>query len=80
MYQWVMSVLVLVSCIFTGGSGSDVHSQQGNGTGRDLIREILSFIPLTNQVKYIGHADFAAGIWIGLELRNPKGKQTSIGK
>ena len=24
-------------------------------------------------VKYIGHADFAPGIWIGLELRNPKG-------
>ena len=28
-----------------------------------------------NQVKYIGHADFAAGIWIGLELRNPKGEK-----
>ena len=25
-------------------------------------------------MKYIGHTDFAAGIWIGLELRNPKGK------
>ncbi len=24
-------------------------------------------------VKYIGHADFAPGIWVGLELRNPKG-------
>ena len=25
-------------------------------------------------VKYIGHTDFAEGIWIGLELRNPKGE------
>ena len=25
-------------------------------------------------VKYVGRADFAAGIWLGLELRNPKGK------
>ena len=24
-------------------------------------------------VKYIGHTDFAPGLWIGLELRNPKG-------
>jgi len=29
-------------------------------------------------VKYIGHTDFAAGIWIGLELRNPKGKHNGI--
>lgn len=25
-------------------------------------------------VKYVGRADFASGIWIGLELRNPRGK------
>ena len=25
-------------------------------------------------VKYVGHTDFAAGIWVGLELRNPRGK------
>ena len=25
-------------------------------------------------VKYIGHTDFAPGIWVGLELRNQKGK------
>jgi len=25
-------------------------------------------------IKYVGHTDFAPGIWIGLELRNPKGK------
>ena len=37
-------------------------------------------MPFTNQVKYIGHADFAAGIWIGLELRNPKGIETSHDK
>ena len=24
-------------------------------------------------IKYVGHTDFAPGIWIGLELRNPKG-------
>jgi CAP-Gly domain len=24
-------------------------------------------------VRYIGHTDFAPGIWIGLELKNPKG-------
>ena len=24
-------------------------------------------------VKYVGRADFAAGIWLGLELRNPRG-------
>jgi len=29
-------------------------------------------------VKYIGHTDFAAGIWIGLELRNPKGKHSGV--
>lgn len=25
-------------------------------------------------VKYVGRTDFAGGIWLGLELRNPKGK------
>ena len=25
-------------------------------------------------VKYIGHTDFAPGIWVGLELKNPKGE------
>jgi len=25
-------------------------------------------------IKYVGHTDFAPGIWVGLELRNPKGK------
>ena len=25
-------------------------------------------------VKYVGRADFAAVIWLGLELRNPRGK------
>ena len=25
-------------------------------------------------VKYIGHADFAPGIWIGLELKQPRGE------
>ena len=28
-------------------------------------------------VRYIGHTDFAPGIWIGLELKNPKGKSHS---
>lgn len=27
-------------------------------------------------VRYIGHTDFAPGIWIGLELKNPKGKHS----
>lgn len=26
-------------------------------------------------VKYVGHTDFAPGIWLGLELRNPRGNQ-----
>jgi hypothetical protein len=26
-------------------------------------------------VRYIGHTDFAPGIWIGLELKNPKGNE-----
>ena len=25
-------------------------------------------------VKYVGRVDFATGIWVGLELREPKGK------
>ena len=25
-------------------------------------------------IKYIGHTDFAPDIWVGLELRNQKGK------
>ena len=25
-------------------------------------------------IKYIGNTDFSPGIWIGLELRNPKGE------
>ena len=27
-------------------------------------------------VKYVGHTDFAPGIWVGLELRNPKGNDS----
>jgi len=29
-------------------------------------------------VKYVGHTDFAPGIWVGLELKNPKGKHNGI--
>ena len=25
-------------------------------------------------MKYVGRTDFAPGIWLGMELRNPKGK------
>eukprot|EP00090_Calanus_glacialis_P040977 TRINITY_DN7180_c0_g1_i2.p1 TRINITY_DN7180_c0_g1~~TRINITY_DN7180_c0_g1_i2.p1 ORF type:complete len:672 (+),score=124.75 TRINITY_DN7180_c0_g1_i2:72-2087(+) len=31
-------------------------------------------------VKYIGHTDFAPGIWVGLEIKNPKGKHNGIVK
>jgi dynactin complex subunit len=43
-----------------------------------------SLIPVDNMallcremavVRYIGHTDFAPGIWIGLELKNPKGNE-----
>ena len=73
----VCQFLLFTSSIFLGGAGGHVHSQQGDGAGKDFNLEILSSIRIqfTTQVKYIGHADFAAGIWIGLELRNPKGKQ-----
>ena len=64
-------------CICTGRSRGDVYPQQGDGTGRDLITFTFHLIS-NNQVKYIGHADFAAGIWIGLELRNPKGKHLMV--
>ena len=29
-------------------------------------------------VKYVGRVDFAPGIWVGLELRNPKGRHDGI--
>ena len=29
-------------------------------------------------VKYVGHADFAPGIWIGLELKRPVGKHGGV--
>ena len=69
----VWQKVIFTLCIFTGGSGGDVYSQQGDGTGRDFEFDSHS---IYDQVKYIGHADFAAGIWIGLELRNPKGKKS----
>ena len=28
-------------------------------------------------VKYVGHTDFAPGIWVGLEIKNPKGRHFS---
>jgi len=31
-------------------------------------------------VKYVGHTDFAPGIWVGLEIKNPKGKHNGIVK
>ena len=29
-------------------------------------------------VKYVGRADFGPGIWLGLELRLPKGKHDGL--
>ena len=86
-WRWVRGCQKVNSCftfcICIGRPRGDVYSQQGNGTGRDLITFLLRYETLKhstfkyyNQVKYIGHTDFAAGIWIGLELRNPKGKKT----
>ena len=47
----------------------------------DQVKKILSFLLklfLIFQemavIKYVGRTGFASGIWIGLELRNPKGK------
>ena len=35
---------------------------------------LLAFFQEMGVVKYVGRADFASGIWLGLELRNPMGK------
>lgn len=40
---------------------------------RTLIAD-LWFLQEMAVVKYVGRTDFAGGIWLGLELRNPKGK------
>ena len=29
---------------------------------------------LTGVIRYIGHVDFAEGLWLGVELKTPKGK------
>ena len=35
---------------------------------------LLNYLFLTGILRYIGDVDFAEGIWLGVELRTPKGK------
>lgn len=35
-------------------------------------------LPFTGTVRYVGPIDFADGVWIGVELRSPKGRHDGV--
>lgn len=42
--------------------------------------KLFSFVCKKGIVRYIGHVHFAEGIWLGVELRDKKGKHNGIVK
>ncbi|XP_037550675.1 CAP-Gly domain-containing linker protein 4 [Nematolebias whitei] len=53
----------------TAGSGSDGQVRLHMG-----MQVFLSSANEMASIRYVGTADFAPGLWLGLELRSPKGK------
>ncbi|KAK0132561.1 CAP-Gly domain-containing linker protein 4 [Merluccius polli] len=60
----------------SGGSSSSPVSPGPDGLARLNVgtQVLLSSANEMALVRYVGAADFAAGLWLGLELRGPKGK------
>ncbi|CAL8271573.1 unnamed protein product [Merluccius merluccius] len=60
----------------SGGSSSSPVSPGPDGLARLHVgtQVLLSSANEMALVRYVGAADFAAGLWLGLELRGPKGK------
>lgn len=63
-----------VSASYPGNAGSPVPASDGQVRLHVGMQVLLSSANEMASIRYLGAADFAPGLWLGLELRSPKGK------
>uniref|UniRef100_A0A673CDD6 CAP-Gly domain-containing protein n=1 Tax=Sphaeramia orbicularis TaxID=375764 RepID=A0A673CDD6_9TELE len=71
--------IMLLKCTLSGGSSGVSGSTAGSSSDGQVrlhvgMQVLLSSANEMAFIRYLGTADFAPGLWLGLELRSPKGK------